>query len=258
MVPLAGIEPALLAELDFESSASTNSATGAMVGQYHAGGEAVNAGVKRRVRSAVGVSKRVGCRYGFGPPALRLERKMPLPARLILARLFDARLAASLLLGAATATIGAALVFEHGFGYRPCALCLWQRWPYYVGVPLAALALMAAASGHARASRALFGSLALVFLVGAGLGAYHAGVEWGFWLGPADCGGGVAPPAASMGDFMRQLETTRVVSCTEAAWRFLGLSMAGWNAVISLALAGFALLAARQAVRRRPATRAQT
>ena len=78
----------------------------------------------------------------------------------------------------------------------------------------------------------------------AGLGAYHSGVEWGFFAGPSDCGGGSGAAAGSVGDFMNQLQTTRVVSCTEAAWRFLGLSLAGWNVLISLGLAAFAALAA--------------
>jgi hypothetical protein len=61
--------------------------------------------------------------------------------------------------------------------------------------------------------------LALLFVVSAGLGAYHAGVEWGFWAGPSDCGGGSGTGAGNVGDFLNQLQNTRVVSCTEAAWR---------------------------------------
>jgi len=159
-------------------------------------------------------------------------------------RLFDPAPAAALVFAGAGATILAALVFQHGFGYRPCALCLWQRWPYYAGLPLAALALAAALAGRRGAARAGLGLLALVFLASAGLGAYHAGVEWGWFLGPSDCGGAPAPSAAGMPDFLRQLESVRVVSCTEAAWRLLGLSMAGWNALISLGLAALAGLAA--------------
>ncbi|HEY8384185.1 MAG TPA: disulfide bond formation protein B [Microvirga sp.] len=148
-------------------------------------------------------------------------------------RLDTLRATALVVLAAAAATIGGALVFEHGFGLRPCKLCLVQRNPYYVAMPLA----LAAAFLPPRWIRIALALLALVFLVSAGLGAYHAGVEWGFFAGPSDCGGTPAPSAGSMQDFMKQLETTRVVSCTEAAWRFLGLSLAGWNVVISLALA---------------------
>jgi disulfide bond formation protein DsbB len=146
--------------------------------------------------------------------------------------------ALAIALGAA-ATIGGALVFEHGWGYIPCKLCLIQRNPYYLAIPLA----LVAAVLPPKWTRAGLWLLALVFVVSAGLGAYHAGVEWGFWAGPSDCGGAPAS-AGNMGDFLSQLQTTRVVSCTEAAWRFLGLSLAGWNVLISLALAAFAAVMA--------------
>ncbi|HEV2566607.1 MAG TPA: disulfide bond formation protein B [Microvirga sp.] len=140
----------------------------------------------------------------------------------------------------AAATVGGALVFEHVFGYVPCKLCLIQRNPYYIGIPLGLLAALL----PARYTHAGLWLLALVFLVSAGLGAYHSGVEWGFFAGPSDCGGGSGAGAGNVGDFLNQLQTTRVVSCTEAAWRFLGLSLAGWNLLISLALAAFAARAA--------------
>jgi disulfide bond formation protein DsbB len=150
---------------------------------------------------------------------------------------------AALLVGlAAAVTTGGALVFEHVWGYRPCKLCLEQRNPYYLAIPLAA----AASLMPGRWARAGLWLLALIFVVSTGLGAYHAGVEWGFWAGPSDCGGGSGSGAGDVGDFLNQLQTTRVVSCTEAAWRFLGLSLAGWNVLISLALAAFAAWSARK------------
>jgi len=156
------------------------------------------------------------------------------------------RRAAALILAGAVATIAGALFFQHALGYAPCKLCLEQRIPYYLAMPVA-LAVLA----WPRRARALavagLSVLALVFVVSAGLGAYHAGVEWGLWAGPAECGGGAAP--TGMADFMSQLNKVRVVSCTEAAWRFLGLSLAGWNVLISLVLAGLAAWAAGQAAR---------
>jgi disulfide bond formation protein DsbB len=152
------------------------------------------------------------------------------------------RIAAVLILLAAGATIGGALLMQHGFGYQPCQLCLLQRDPYYLALPLALATALSPPQGAW--SRVGLGLLALVFLVSAGLGAYHAGVEWGFWPGPSDCGGAGAPQPGGMDDFLRSLERTRVVSCTEAAWRFLGLSLAGWNALISLGLAALASWAA--------------
>jgi disulfide bond formation protein DsbB len=112
-----------------------------------------------------------------------------------------------------------------------------QRNPYYLAIPIA----LAAAALPAGAARVALAALAFVFIASAGLGMYHAGVEWGFFAGPSDCGGTPAATPGAIGDFLKQLETARVLSCTEAAWRFLGLSLAGWNAVISLALAAIAL-----------------
>ena len=154
----------------------------------------------------------------------------------------DRRTASVLILAAAAVTVGAALFSQHVLGLLPCKLCLVQRQPYYLAIPVAlALTLLPLSDAIRRAGLAL---LALVFVVSAGLGAYHAGVEWGFWAGPSDCGGAPAPTASGMDDFLKQLVSTRVVSCTEAAARFLGLSMAGWNAVVSIGLAAFATYAA--------------
>jgi disulfide bond formation protein DsbB len=160
----------------------------------------------------------------------------------IIARLTEPRAATLVVLALAAATIGAALFSQHVLGYVPCKLCYWQRQPYYVALPLAlALVLLPLSDAIRRAGLVL---LALIFLVGAGLAAYHAGVEWGLFLGPSDCGGTPPPAPAGMSDFLKQLETTRVVSCTEAPFRVLGLSMAGWNVVVSLGLAAFAAVAA--------------
>ncbi len=154
------------------------------------------------------------------------------------------------MLGIAAATILGALAFEHIGGYLPCALCLMQRTPYYVGVPLGAAAFVAAL---VRAPRALlvlvFGGFAALMLYGAALAAYHAGVEWNFWEGPAACAPSVGVDSAT--DMLTQLGTTRPPSCTEAAWRFLGLSFAGWNFLVSTALAAGGLVAAAAAWRER-------
>ena len=150
------------------------------------------------------------------------------------------RAIAVLIVLVALATIGGALVSEHVFGLVPCKLCLLQRQPYYWGIPLAILVALAP-QGLLRPGLLV---LSLVFLVSAGLGAYHSGVEWGWFLGPSDCGGGSGAAPGAVGDFLQSLNNVRVVSCTEAAWRFLGLSLAGWNALVSLALAGLAVLGA--------------
>src|SRR5688500_3687827 len=149
----------------------------------------------------------------------------------------------------AAATILGALGFQHIGGYQPCALCLMQRTPYYITIPLAVATAAAAWLGAPRRVTALlFGLVAALMLYGAGLAAYHAGVEWGLWEGPAACAPSVGVGSAA--DMLSQLETERPPSCTEAVWRFFGLSFAGWTFLISALLAGLSLSAARQALRR--------
>ena len=154
--------------------------------------------------------------------------------------------AASGVLLVAFATIAGAWVFEWA-GYAPCELCLMQRWAYYAGVPLAALVAIIAARGPRGLAGAGLALLGLIFLGGMIFGAYHAGVEWGFWPGPTGCTGALAR-ADSMADFLKQLETTKVVRCDAVAIRILGLSLAGWNAVISAAMAALAFIGARRAL----------
>ena len=146
----------------------------------------------------------------------------------------------------AFATIAGAWVFEWA-GYLPCELCLMQRWAYYAGVPLAALVAILAARGSRDLAGAGLALLGLMFIGSMFFGAYHAGVEWGFWPGPTGCTGALTR-ADSMADFLKQLETTKVVRCDAVAIRILGLSLAGWNAVISAAMAALALLGARKAL----------
>ncbi len=136
------------------------------------------------------------------------------------------------------ALIAGAWYFQLVVGLVPCKLCLEQRLPHYLAIGLSLAALVLARSARLQ-GLALLG-LAALMAWSTGLGIYHSGVEWGWFLGPSDCGGGVAS-APGIQDFMKQLQTTRVVACSEAAWRFLGLSLTGWNALASLALFGLAM-----------------
>jgi len=143
----------------------------------------------------------------------------------------------------ASATIVGAWIFQ-AFGYAPCELCLKERIPYYIGIVAAALAVALASRETGKALSALFVVLLLVFVFSAGFGAYHAGVEWGFWPGPTDCTGSYQK-ATSAADFLRQLHSIKVVRCDAVAIRILGLSLAGWNAVISVVLAWLAVVGLR-------------
>ena len=149
-------------------------------------------------------------------------------------------LAATVVTGVAAATILGAYFFQYVLHYQPCPLCLDQRIPYYVAIPVAAVVAIAA---HAGVSRWLLaGGLIVVgaaMLIGAGLGVYHSGVEWKWWAGPSDCSGPLSN-FGSAGSLLQTIETTRVVRCDEAAWRLFGLSLAGYNVIISLAVAAVA------------------
>ena len=140
--------------------------------------------------------------------------------------------------------IGGALIFEHVFGLQPCPLCLEQRIAYYVSIPLAVLLLIGISAGAARkVLLAGFVVIAAGMLWNAGLGVYHSGVEWGWWPGPQDCSGPVNS-LGSAGNLLKKIESIRIVRCDEVQWRFLGLSLAGYNVLISLALVALALWAA--------------
>ena len=148
-----------------------------------------------------------------------------------------------LLLGGGLVTIAAAWGFELIGGYVPCELCLEQRVPYYIGLPLTAIALWLIWVGRMNVfAMLLMFLIAGVFAYGAGLGVYQSGAEWGFWQGPTDCGGNNVAPTSAAG-LLDALQTTRIVSCTEASWRLFGLSFAGWNAVASAGLMVLALFA---------------
>ena len=142
------------------------------------------------------------------------------------------------------ATILGAWFFQYGLGLKPCPLCLEQRYAYYFAIPLAAMVALGDQVGASR--KVLIGALAMItlgMLWNAGLGVYHSGVEWKLWAGPRDCSGALEG-LGSAGGLANRLESFNVVRCDDAAWRFLGLSLAGYNALISVALAAIAAWAA--------------
>jgi disulfide bond formation protein DsbB len=140
--------------------------------------------------------------------------------------------ASAIVLVIALGTILAALGFEHIGGYAPCPLCLEERYAYYFAVPVSALGLLLAREEGTGLARILLLLVALAFLVNAGLGIYHSGVEWKWWPGPTTCSGAFDLQWGQGG-----VVDTPVIHCDEASWRFLYLSFAGWNAVVSAFLA---------------------
>ena len=151
-----------------------------------------------------------------------------------LARAEVARLIALLL---PLALLGGALGSQYLGGLYPCEMCYWQRWPHGAAIVLAALAFTAPAAS-AR-SRLLILLAALAISVSGAIGLYHAGVELGIFEGFTTCTS--TARAATTKDLLDQLMKVPLVRCDQVQWAFLGISMAGWNAILSLG--GAALIA---------------
>jgi disulfide bond formation protein DsbB len=150
-----------------------------------------------------------------------------------------ALIAALTIAAIAAATLAGAWYFQLVLGLQPCPLCLEQRYAYYLAVPVALLTALAARSDIRWLALGGLAILALLALANAVLGAYHAGVEWKFWPGPADCTGPVGN-LGSAGTLLDRLDKVKVVMCDEVQWRFLGLSLAGYNVLISFLEAAIA------------------
>ena len=143
----------------------------------------------------------------------------------------------------AAATLAGAWFFELVLGYRPCPLCLDQRVPYYIAVP--AGLVLGFLAHHLRWTRLVrwgLVALGLLLVYDSAFGVYHAGIEWSWWRGPASCTGTLRPP----GDILSSLQNSQFVPCDRAAWTVLGISLAGYNALIAGALAVLAFLGARR------------
>lgn len=123
-----------------------------------------------------------------------------------------------------------AWIFQYGLGYPPCQMCYWQRHAHKLVLGVAVIALLL----QSRTSSKLWaGLLALALLGSFAIAFWHVGVEYKWWEGPKTCG--AALPKMDSSNLLDGLDNViRGPSCTEALWHFLGLSMAAWNAIISL------------------------
>lgn len=138
---------------------------------------------------------------------------------------------------AAAVTLGAAFIAQYGFGLAPCELCLWQRWPYLAVMIFGLLSVVMPA---ARFWLVLLAALA--FAATSGVGLFHAGVEQGWWKGLSTCSGGAT--ATTLEALRAQIAAAPIVRCDDVPFRFLGLSMAAWNAIWAGALCLLALKSA--------------
>lgn len=149
-----------------------------------------------------------------------------------------------LVLVACAAILIMALGLQYIGGFQPCELCLKERWAYYADIVLAVLAMAALSSGRSGVGAGLMALAGVFLLANAGLGLYHAGVEWHWWQGPSTCTMDSNGLAGSGDQLLKSLETENVVRCDQPAMKILGLSLAAWNVPIGLALGAVSGLAA--------------
>jgi disulfide bond formation protein DsbB len=149
-------------------------------------------------------------------------------------------IAHSLALVGSTALLGGALAFQYVGGLAPCEMCFWQRWPHLAAIGLGLLALLLRRSGLRRPLVQLAG---VAILVAGAIGLFHAGVEQKWWQGPTTCS---AAPAGG-GDIFADILSAPIVRCDAIPWELFGLSLAGWNALLSALIGGAVLwLASRR------------
>lgn len=141
------------------------------------------------------------------------------------------RLAQRLALGVPALLLAGAYVGEYGFGLYPCEMCWWQRYPHFAAIVLALISTVAAPK------RLWIALAALAILLSGSIGAFHAGVEYGWWEGLTAC----STPSVGGGDALEAIMNAPLVRCDDVQWSLAGISLAGWNFLIS-AVAGLAIL----------------
>ncbi len=166
------------------------------------------------------------------------SNRIPLPSRLgLLAALGSGAL------------LGGAYYFQYVVGLPPCDLCYLQRWPHMVAIAAGLLAL--ACFARPRLALVLVAVAVAALAATSAIGVYHAGVEYHWWLGPQACSGTV-PHGLSPEELRKYLFSAKMVRCDQPAWAMWGISMAGWNAILSAALAFVLAGGAAKWVRSRP------
>jgi len=136
------------------------------------------------------------------------------------------------------AVLAGAFAFQHLGGLAPCEMCIWQRWPHVTAISIGLIILF---TGEGK----LAWLAAIAALTTALIGAYHVGVEQGWWEGPTTCSAGEVS-GLSAEQLLDQIMTAPLVRCDEIAWQLGGISMAGWNAIVSLGLMTLWIMAARR------------
>ena len=154
---------------------------------------------------------------------MTLAERFPVPSRLgLLAALGSGAL------------LGGAYYFQYIVGLAPCEMCYWQRYPHMVAIVVGLLAL--ASYAWPRLALVFMLTAITALLLTAAIGVFHVGVEYHWWEGPQACSGNV-PKGLSPEQLKKYLFGAKMVRCDETAWSMWGISMAGWNAILSAVLA---------------------
>jgi len=142
--------------------------------------------------------------------------------------------------------LATALAAQYWGGLRPCELCLRQRYAYVAAGAAGLAGIGCAALGWRRATAAMVALAGLAFATGAGIAIFHVGVEQHWWQGSSACDSSLFKAGASIGDITKAIENAPMVRCDQIAWSLAGISMAGYNAILSVGLALAAFLAAHR------------
>lgn len=129
--------------------------------------------------------------------------------------------------------LGGAYAFQYLGGLHPCEMCWWQRYPHMAAIALALIAF--AVRGNLRASTGFTALAAVAIAISGGFGLFHAGVEYGWWQGLTACS--TSPTGGSSADILNQIMATPITRCDVAPWTLFGISMAGYNGLLSLGAA---------------------
>jgi len=163
----------------------------------------------------------------------------------------SSRQVALILLAGSAALLGGAFAFQYWGGLAPCILCWWQRYAHMAAIIIAGAAVVLAPSGGSRLTWILVAAAVLALLAGVGIAAFHVGVEQHWWPGTAECGSQVGG-AGGIEALRARLMAQPIVRCDEVAWSLFGISMAGYNLLLSLALALFGGAASLRHLTRAP------
>jgi disulfide bond formation protein DsbB len=159
-------------------------------------------------------------------------------------------LAPAILAAIPAAALAIALASQVWGGLLPCVLCVWQRWAHGTTIAIALLAFATALSGRQRLAAVFILLAGFAAFAGTGIAFYHVGVEQQWWAGTSGCGAGIFTSGGGTEALRQQIEAAPIVRCSDVRWSLFGISMAGYNAILSAALGAFAFAAGIAYLRR--------